>query len=293
MTDDSQTPPLMRSALFVPGDKPRALEKAAGLNADAIILDLEDAVAPDNKAQARNNALSAIPVLKASGLYIVLRMAEPGALDLAADLAVAAQAQPDAVLIAKLETAEQLSTIRARLNDTGYHGPIWAMIETPRAILEVDAIARQAAFNGLQALVAGANDLSADLRLPAGPDRRARLEPHLARLVLAARAFGLVALDAVYNAYKDETGLLQDARHGRAMGFDGKTLIHPAQISATHTAFAPSEAEIEWARRVNATFEDPANTGKGAVPLDGEMIEHMHWRAARALLNTLPETKDA
>jgi len=293
MTDDSHTPRFLRSALFVPGDKPRALQKAPDLGADAVLIDLEDAVSPENKAQARNTVVPAITALKSAGIYTVLRVAEPRSLDLAHDLPVAALSQPDAVLVAKLETVQQLEAVRTRLDMSGFTGPIWAMIETPRAIMEVDALARQAGLNKLEALVAGANDLSADLRLPAGPERRARLEPHLARIVLAARATGLIALDAVFNAYKDDEGLRDEAQHGRAMGFDGKTLIHPAQIQTTHQAFAPSEAEIAWAREVNAAFEDPANAGKGAVPLKGEMIEHMHWRAARALLQTLPDTKDA
>lgn len=275
---------LMRSALFVPGDKPRALDKADGLGADAIIIDLEDAVAPDRKAEARLNAKSAVPRLKAAGVYTVLRIAEPGSPDLAADLCVAADTAPDAALIAKVETPEQLAAVRKRLDAAGFDGPVWAMIETPLGVMNVEAIAQQAPLNRLQALVAGSNDLAEGLRLPENAQRRETLTPYLSRLVLAARAMALVVLDAVYNAYKDEEGLQLEARQARALGFDGKTLIHPSQIYPVHDAFAPSASERAWAQTVVDAFEDPANAGKGAVPVEGRMVELMHLRAARAVL---------
>jgi citrate lyase beta subunit len=288
MTDDSSqsnaNARLFRSVLFVPGDKPRALDKAQDLGADALIIDLEDAVAPERKPEARRNALDAIGQYKRHHLFTVLRIAEPGSPDLAADIPIAAQSKPDAVLIAKLEDPEQLSAVRKRLDDAGYDGPVWAMIETPRGVFNVEAIARQAPLNRLEALVAGANDLAEGLRLPEGEMRRNTLQPHLARLVLAARAMGLVVLDAVFNAYADEAGLEAEARQGRQLGFDGKTLIHPAQIYPVHKAYAPSAAELDWARSVVDAFEDPANANKGAVPLDGRMVEYMHLRTAQALL---------
>jgi len=284
MIDDSRFPILIRSALFVPADKPRALEKALNLTPDAILVDLEDAVAPARKAQARLNAEAAIPRLKAAGQRAVLRISEPDAPALALDIPVAVRTQPDAVLIAKLETPDQLTESRRRLDQAGFEGPVWAMIETPRAIQNVDEISREAHQNRLKALIGGANDLAATLRLPESPHRRAALEPHLARLVLAARASGLAALDTVFNAYKDESGLVEEAQRGRRMGFDGKTLIHPAQILPTHAVFTPTAKEIDWATEVCAAFENPANAGKGAVPLEGRMVEHVHWRAARAIL---------
>jgi citrate lyase subunit beta/citryl-CoA lyase len=158
------------------------------------------------------------------------------------------------------------------------------MIETPRGVFNVEAIARQASLNRLEALVAGANDLAEGLRLPEGEMRRRALQPHLARLVLTARAMGLVVLDAVFNAYTDEAGLEAEARQGRQLGFDGKTLIHPAQIYPVHRAFAPSTAELDWAQSVVDAFEDPANATKGAVPLKGRMVEQMHLRTAQVLL---------
>lgn len=288
MTDDSSllraNARLLRSVLFVPGDKPRALDKAQGLGADALIIDLEDAVAPERKSEARLNALAAAARFKAHHLFTVLRIAEPGSRDLAADIPIAAQSKPDAVLIAKLEDPEQLSAVRIRLEDAGYFGPVWAMIETPRGVFNLEAIARAAPLNRLEALVAGANDLTEGLRLPEGEMRRSTLLPHLARLVLAARAMGLAVLDAVYNAYTDKAGLEAEARQGRQLGFDGKTLIHPSQIYPVHKAFAPSPAELDWAQSVVDAFEDPANATKGAVPLKGRMVEHMHLRTAQTLL---------
>lgn len=288
MTDDSShanaNARLFRSVLFVPGDKPRALDKAKDLGADALIIDLEDAVAPERKSEARRNALDAIAQYKRHHLFTVLRIAEPGSPDLAADCPIVAQSKPDAVLIAKLEDPEQLCAVRKRLDDAGYDGPVWAMIETPRGVFNVEAIARQASLNRLEALVAGANDLAEGLRLPEGEMRRRALQPHLARLVLTARAMGLVVLDAVFNAYTDEAGLEAEARQGRQLGFDGKTLIHPAQIYPVHRAFAPSTAELDWAQSVVDAFEDPANATKGAVPLKGRMVEQMHLRTAQVLL---------
>ena len=275
---------LMRSALFVPGDKPRALEKAPGLGADAIILDLEDAVADERKSEARANARTAIPGFKAQDLYTVLRVAEPASPDLAADIEVAVSATPDAVLIAKVETPEQLAAVRQRLDAAGYDGPVWAMIETPLGVMNVEAIARTAPLHRLVALVAGSNDLAAGLRLPESEHRRETLTPYLSRLVLAARAMGLVVLDAVYNAYRDEAGFEAEARQGRTLGFDGKTLIHPSQIYPVHRAFTPSEDEQAWAQTVVDAFDDPANAGKGAVPIKGRMVELMHLRAARLVL---------
>jgi len=284
MTDETASPRLLRSALFVPGDKPRALEKAPGLPADALMLDLEDAVAPQNKPGARLAAPQAIKAFKAAGRFAVLRIAAPGAPELAEDVAAAATACPDAVLIAKLESVEGLAEVRGLLGEAGWSGPLWAMIETPRGILALERLAARSDSLGLQAVIAGVNDLAETLRLPEGPGQRAALQPHLARLVLAARAAGVAVLDGVYNAYTDEAGFIAEAEAGRALGFDGKSLIHPGQVAPANAAFAPSPAEIAWAEKVVAAFERPENAGKGAVPLDGRMVEHMHLKSARAVL---------
>ena len=288
MTDEA---PLLRSALFVPGDKPRALEKAPGLGADALMLDLEDAVAPANKPAARAAAKDALAAFRSAGALAVLRVAEPDSADLDADLACAISAGPDAVLVAKVDHPGQLAAIRRVLADAGAAPALWAMIESPRAMLNLDAFAHKGPGLGLTALVAGTNDLAEQLRLPEHA-RRSGCEPHLARLILAARAGGMAALDGVYNAYGDAEGFTREARAGRALGFDGKTLIHPAQVAPANAAFGPNETEIAWARRVVAAFEDPENAGKGAVAVDGRMVETMHLRQARAVLAATPDTKD-
>jgi citrate lyase subunit beta/citryl-CoA lyase len=282
MSDEPSFSPL-RSALFVPGDKPRAIEKAPGLGADVLMLDLEDAVAAASKPSAREAAPDAIAAFRASGALSVLRVAEPDSPELAADLRCAVQARPDIVLVAKVDHPSSLRAIRRTLTDAGFEAGLWAMIESPRAILDLDAFAHDGPALGLQALVAGTNDLAEQLRLPEGA-RRSGCEPHLARMVLAARAGGMAVLDGVYNAYQDTDGFLAEARAGRALGFDGKTLIHPSQIAPANTAFGPEPAEIDWARAVIAAFDDPANAGKGAVPLDGRMVEAMHLRQARAVM---------
>ncbi|MGJ3232774.1 MAG: HpcH/HpaI aldolase/citrate lyase family protein [Oceanicaulis sp.] len=291
MTDETAPPRLLRSALFVPGDKPRALEKAPGLAADALMLDLEDAVAPERKEEARRAAPDAVAGFRRAGRRAVIRIAAPDAPELAEDVAAAAQAGPDAVLIAKLESVEDLTSVRGRLTEAGYGGPLWAMIETPRGLLALERLAARSERLGLEAVIAGTNDLAETLRLPEGPGLRTALTPHLARLVLAARAVGVAVLDGVFNAYQDAAGFAAEAEAGRAMGFDGKSLIHPSQVAPANAAFAPSDAEIAWARRVAAAFDDPANAGKGAVPLDGRMVELMHLKSARAVLAAAERTE--
>ena len=291
MTDETAPPRLLRSALFVPGDKPRAIEKAPGLPADALMLDLEDAVAPERKAEARAAAPDAVAGFRAAGRLAVVRIAAPDATGLDDDVEAAAAAKPDAVLIAKLESVEALTHVLGRLTEAGYAGPLWAMIETPRGILALERLAARSEALGLEAVIAGTNDLVETLRLPEGPDLRAALTPHLARLVLAARAVGVAVLDGVYNAYQDADGFMKEARAGRAMGFDGKSLIHPSQVAPANAAFAPTDAEIAWAEKVVAAFNEPESAGKGAVPLDGRMVEHMHLKSARAVLAAAGETE--
>ena len=288
MTDETT---LLRSALFVPGDKPRAIEKAPGLGADALMLDLEDAVAPENKAAARAGAKDAVARFKAGGARAVLRVAEPDSPDLDADLACAAGARPDAVLVAKVDHPDQLAPIRRQLADAGAEPALWAMIESPRAMLNLEAFADEGPALALAALVAGTNDLAEQLRLPENARRRG-CEPHLVRLVLAARAGGMAALDGVYNAYADADGFKAEACAGRALGFDGKTLIHPSQVASANAAFGPDAAEIAWAHKVVAAFEDPDNSSKGAVPVEGRMVEVMHLRQARAVLAAAADMKD-
>ncbi len=273
----------LRSVLFVPADRARAVEKAAGLGADALILDLEDAIAPEAKSAARQAAAGALESWRGAGGVRAVRINALGTDGFEADAAACAYIAPDAVVIPKVEGAAGLMAAREALDEGGYRGPVWAMIETPLAVLRLAEIAAAAEDARLQVLIAGTNDLSALLRLP--PEgARAAMAPHLAAIVLAARACGAAALDGVFNAHTDADGFAAEARAGRAMGFDGKTLIHPYQVGPANAAFAPTEAELDWARAVEAAFADPANAGKGAIPVRGEMAERLHLDRARAML---------
>ncbi len=281
MTEDPR--PLV-ACLFVPADKPRAVEKASGLNPDALILDLEDAVAPEAKPAARAAAPQALGAWAESGAVRVLRTAAPDEDAFALDAEAAADAQPDAVLLAKLQSAAALEHARRTLDEAGYAGPLWAMIETPAALLRLGEITAYADATGLRALVAGTNDLAAALRLPPQDELRTGLVPHLALIVAAARAAGCAAIDGVRNDFRDPERLEREARAGRGLGFDGKTLIHPAQIGPARAGYAPEPGELAEARAIVAAFENPENAGKGAVNVNGSMAEAMHYRAAKAVL---------
>jgi len=281
MTEENH-PPV--ACLFVPGDKPRAIEKAAGLGADALILDLEDAVADASKPGARAAAPQALGSWSQSGAVRVLRAAAPDEDAFALDAEAAADAQPDAVLLAKLECASALARARALLDEAGYGGPLWAMIETPLAILALPEIAAAGPGCGLTALVAGTNDLASLLRLPPQDAARTGLTPHLSLIVAAARAGSMAAIDGVRNDFSDLAAVEAEARAGRALGFDGKTLIHPAQIAPARAGFAPGPDELAQAKLVVAAFEAPENAGKGAVNVGGRMAEAMHYRAAKAVI---------
>ncbi|HIV78761.1 MAG TPA: CoA ester lyase [Candidatus Sphingomonas excrementigallinarum] len=270
----------LRSALFLPASNPRAIAKARTLPSDAVILDLEDAVAPDAKTMAREAAVAAVreggfgervPVVRTNGLD------SPHALD---DLAALATTRPAAVLIPKVDDVGTLTTARAAL---GPDVPLWAMIETCRGILSLGAIARSATELGLTALVAGTNDLAKDMRLPSPPAPEALL-PLRVQIVVAARSAGLVALDGVCNALDAPERLAAECAEGRRLGFDGKTLIHPNQIAAANAGFGPDEAEIAWAQRVVEAFTDPAQAALGAIRLDGQMVERLHLAEAERIL---------
>jgi citrate lyase subunit beta/citryl-CoA lyase len=269
-----------RSVLYMPGSNARALEKAKSLPADALILDLEDAVAPDAKAAARDQVCAAV---KAGGYVhreLVIRI---NALDTPwgmADLAAAASAAPDAVLLPKpgaggdiVRAAEALS--RAGAPD---RTRLWAMVETPIAILNLREIA--SASPRLACLVMGTNDLVKETRADLSANRRPALY-WLSATVTAARAFGLDALDGVYNNFKDAEGFRSECVHGRRLGFDGKTLIHPDQVAVANEVFAPPEAEVAWAKKIIAAFELRESKGKGVITVDGRMVELLHAEMAR------------
>lgn len=269
-----------RSVLFMPASNPRAIAKARDLPCDVLILDLEDAVAPDDKAAARDAAVAAVRGTSFGDREVVIRV---NALDTpwgADDLRAAAASGADAILLPKLSDVPTLAAARAQVGD----GPaLWAMIETCRAVLDLAAIAAAAGAHGLVALVAGTNDLAKDMRCR--PDAvRAPLLPALSQIVLAARAHGLVALDGVCNAIDDAARLEAECRQGRDWGFDGKSLIHPGQIAAANRIFSPGEEEVAWANRIVAAFAQPGNAGRGAIRVDGRMVELLHLDEAQRTL---------
>ena len=269
-----------RSALYLPASNRRAIEKARTLSCDVVILDLEDAVAPEAKDEARRNALAAVRDGGFGPRELVVRANGGGQASGAADLAALAGSGVGAVLIPKVSGPGDLRRARAALGE----GPaLWAMIETPRAILDLPAIAEAAAETGLACLVAGGNDLAKDLRCR--PDAaRTPLLPALSMIVVAARAAGIAALDGVCNTIEDEGVVEAEARQGLMLGFDGKTLIHPAQIAPANRVFTPTPDEVAWARKVDAAFEAPEHAGKGAIRLDGKMVELLHRDEARRVV---------
>ena len=268
---------LTRSVLYLPASNPRAIEKARGLNADAVILDLEDAVAPDAKTEARQAAVAA---LTAGGFRARVGVRVNG-LDTpwgADDLAALAGLKPDFVVAPKIESPEAVHEVAARL-PAGV--ALWIMVETPLSVLRLDRIAGAGA--PLEALMLGINDLGERMNLVIGPDREP-IKPWLAAVVAAARGHGLLAIDGVVNATDDADRLAAECRQGRAFGFDGKSLIHPAQIDAANAAFSPSEAEVTRAREVVAAFAAADAEGKGAIRVGYRMVERLHLDAAHRLL---------
>ena len=271
----------LRSVLYMPGSNERALEKAKGIACDALILDLEDSVAPDAKPAAREAATSAA----ASGDYgrrtVTIRVNGIGTEWHEADITAAAQAGPAAVVVPKVDSAEQVHRLVDMLEAAGApdHTQLWAMVETPVAILDALAIARSS--ERLGAFVLGTNDLVKELYAEHVPGR-APILPSLHTALLAGRAAGIAVIDGVYNDVKDTEGFLAECDQGRQMGFDGKTLIHPGQVDGANTAFAPSEQAVEDARGLIAAFED--GQGSGVVTYNGRMVENLHVESARRTL---------
>ena len=280
MTDiPSQANRPFRSVLYIPGSRPRAIEKARGLAVDAIILDLEDAVAPGEKAAARD--IVAEVLTQSFGPRAVLVRVNGSDSEWGADdLARIAPLGPDAILLPKVGAPEAVAEAVAASPDGTR---IWAMMETPEGILNAAAIARAPGMGGF---VMGTNDLAKEIGCETGGDRMAMMTA-LQLCVLAARAAGIPCIDGVYNAFKDEDGLRAECAQGRALGMDGKTLIHPAQVAAANAAFAPSEAEAELARRQIAAYEEAVAQGQGVAVLDGRIVENLHVDTARKVLAKL------
>lgn len=271
-----------RSVLFMPGSNTRALDKARTLPADALILDLEDAVAPDMKRSARAQVLAAVRAGGYGLRELVVRVnaaGTPWALD---DLAAVADAGVGAVLLPKVESVETVTAAMAALRPTQ---AVWCMLETPRGILNAPAIA--AASPRVAALVMGTSDLTKDLHARAAP-KRVPLLTSLQLCVLAARAAGITALDGVHLDLDDDAGFSAACRQAADFGFDGKTLIHPKQVAVANEIFAPTASDVDWARRVIAAHADATDRGHGVVVLDGRLIENLHVDDARRVL-TLAE----
>lgn len=272
-----------RSVLYMPGANERALEKAKSLPTDALILDLEDSVAPDAKAEARERVAAAA----ASGDYghreVTVRVNAPGTPWHADDLKAAAQAGPDAVVVPKVDSPRTVHEVEAALEAAGVpdRTAIWVMVETPVAMLDARAIA--AASERLTVLVLGTNDLAKELHAEHVPGR-APLLTGLSLALLAARATGRVVLDGVYNDVQDLDGFEAEARQGRQLGFDGKTLIHPRQLEPCNRIFTPAQAEVDRSRRIIDAFEQATSQGRGVVTVDGRMIENLHVDEARRVL---------
>jgi citrate lyase subunit beta/citryl-CoA lyase len=277
-----------RSVLYMPGANERALEKAKSLPADALILDLEDSVAPEAKTSARDKVCSAVKNGGYGRREIVIR---PNALETAwgtSDILAAAEAAPDAILVPKVAHPGDIISAAKILKSV--HAPertkLWAMMEMPMAILNAREIAAVGADpeNRLTCLVLGTNDLLKESRARALHNRFA-VVPWLAMTIVAARAYGLDVIDGVYNDFKDESGFREECEHGRTLGMDGKTLIHPAQVAPCNEVFSPRDEEVEWSSKIIRAFEHPDNTKKGVITVEGKMVERLHLVQAKRVVS--------
>ncbi len=262
-----------RSVLYMPGSNVRALEKARTIPADVLILDLEDAVAPDAKDLARSQVCAAVASKAYGRREMLIRVNGLGSTWFAEDLKAAVAARPDGIVLPKASRAADIAEVRAALSAAGASSnlAVWAMIETPRGVLNAAEIAAA----GPACLVVGLNDLFKETR--AEPDtHRTAAQSWISHIVTVARAYGLDVLDSAYNNFRDAEGFRRECQQGRLFGFDGKTLIHPDQVAIANEVFAPPASEIEWARKIIAAFALPENKGKGVINLEGRMVELLH-----------------
>lgn len=273
-----------RSVLYVPADKEHALEKAKTLDADSIIIDLEDSVAPVNKEAARAKAVAVVRERDFGTREVVVRvnpLETPwGMADLHAAIAVA----PDAILIPKVsQPGDVLGTAKVvKAAEGDPRTRLWAMIETPMGVINAREIAACAPDpdNRLACVVLGTNDLLKESRARSS-NKRFAVVPWLAMTLVAARAYGLDVIDGVYNDFRDDTGFRAECEHGRTLGMDGKTLIHPSQVVPCNEIFSPADDEIVWAKKIIRAFEEPENARKGVITVEGKMVERLHLVMAR------------
>lgn len=282
MTEQSYRP--RRSVLYMPSANARALEKAKALPADAIIFDLEDAVAPDAKESAREAACSAVTSGEYGGRELTIRVNGMDTQWHEADIKAAAAAAPDGIVVPKVGSADEVRRLVAALEAAGApeKTKLWAMVETPQAMLSCLEIA--SASDRLAVLVMGTNDLAKELHAAHVPGR-APLMTGLGLCLLAARAAGKVILDGVYNDVKDAEGFAAECRQGQQMGFDGKTLIHPSQVEPCNEIFAPSAQEVTDSQEIVRVWEETLRAGKGVATVNGRMIENLHVENARRVLD--------
>jgi citrate lyase subunit beta/citryl-CoA lyase len=273
-----------RSLLFMPGSNARALEKARNLAADCLILDLEDSVAPDAKAKAREQIAAAIAAKGFGRREIWVRTNSLDTPWWKDDVAMAGKAKPDGILVPKISTVDDLAAIGALLAELGADPliKVWAMIETARAVLDADKLAARARDpkTRLAGFVFGPNDIARETRIRMLPGRAAMI-PMITHCILAAHAHGLEMLDGPYSDFSNKEGFAEECAQGRDLGFDGKTLIHPSQIEACNTVFTPPAQEVAEARRIVEAFDLPENAARGAIQLDGRMVERLHADMAK------------
>ena len=268
----------------MPGANERALEKAKTIDADALILDLEDSVAPDAKEQGRENVCAAVRSGEYGHRELAIRVNSIGTEWHDDDVKAAAAAGPDAILVPKVESAEQVRQLVAAMEAAGAppHTQLWAMIETPRALLHAEEIA--AAHERLTVIVMGTNDIVNETYGLHVPGRNPVVLTALSWTLIAVRAAGKVVIDGVYNDVRNEDGFLAEARQGREMGFDGKTLIHPSQVEPANEAFSPSEADIARAQGLIAAFDEAKAAGAGVATYNNKLVEELHVRDAQRIL---------
>ncbi len=277
-----------RSCLYVPGSNNRALEKAKLLEADTLILDLEDAVSPDEKEAARQNLLAVIVPGAYKTQEVIVRINGLDTDWAEQDLAAVADIKPDGILLPKVSEATDIIRLDKMVSDAGLECQVWAMIETPLALLNIKEIASSASTTRLSALVVGTNDLAVEYFAVPTPDSAA-FQYALSVTLLGARSYGLAAIDGVFNDIRDADGFRKECQAGYILGFDGKTLIHPNQIATCNECFSPSTEELEKAKAIIEAFALEENTGKGVLKVGGAMVERLHLKAAKRLMSLVDE----
>ncbi|MCW5696395.1 MAG: CoA ester lyase [Bauldia sp.] len=278
-----------RSVLFLPGGNARALSKAETLPADVLVFDLEDAVTPENKESARRMVASAIAERDYGERELIVRINGLDSRWAAGDIAAVVPLQPDGLLVPKISRAEDVRRVRAALRAAGAETnvAIWAMMETPLAVLNAAAIAATSRDSGapLEGFVIGTNDLAAETEIRPGPDRAPMLS-WLTTCLLAARAYGISIVDGIYNDFNNAAGFAAECAQARMLGMDGKSLIHPNQVEVCNTTFTPTAEELAWAQSILAAFDRPENAGKQVVAISGRTVERLHARLARRMVAT-------